>query len=243
VSVGIQRQPGAAPTKQSGFSLIEVSIAVAIVGIMAAIGIPSFTGWLDAQRVRNSVRDAADAMALARTEAIRTGTNHIVWFGIGAITGTDLAGNPVDPTGNPIVDQSGNPVSILVHDDTSEDCRIDAGEPRQGFVNERNVQWGTGVAAFKPPADGTAAAMAAGSSLASPTNPAASVAWVLFRGGDGVPVTFSGDPVLGCGTIGSIGTGTGAIYMSDGVRDYAALLSPVGGVRVFAWDEARASWR
>ena len=42
---------------------------------------------------------------------------------------------------------------------------------------------------------------------------------------------------------GAIGTGAGAVYLTNGARDYAIVLSPLGGVRVSAWDGSLNQWR
>ena len=39
-----------------------------------------------------------------------------------------------------------------------------------------------------------------------------------------------------------MGSGGGAVYLSDGNRDLAVVLTPLGGSRVHAWDAAQAVW-
>jgi hypothetical protein len=58
--------------------------------------------------------------------------------------------------------------------------------------------------------------------------------WILFRP-EGTPRGFD----AGCG-IGPIGGGS--VYLSDGDRDLAVVLTPLGGSRVHAWDAANAAW-
>ena len=89
---------------QKGFTLIELSIAVTIVGVLTALAAPQFDRWTQAQRVKDASRSLARAFSTARAEAIRTGNNHIVFFQTDALL-------------NPLLDAQGRVVPILVLDD------------------------------------------------------------------------------------------------------------------------------
>lgn len=221
----------------AGFSLIEIVIAMALIGIMAGIGAVSFGNWMGMQRVRSSARELADAFMLARTEAMRTGNNHVVFFSVPNI-------NDKDPVGNDILDQQGIPVVVLVINDgpqAASNCQIDPNEELLHVRPTTGLRWGIATAPVRAPLDTTIPPIADGLTFSDPTNPATPVNWVLFQP-DGIPVNFEGDPVLGCGTIGSLGSGRGAAYITDGTRDYAVVLSPLGGVDVNAWDPDNARW-
>ena len=56
---------------QHGFSLLEMIIVVAIVGILASIAIPSFNDMIAEQRVRSVASEVIGDMVLARYEAIK----------------------------------------------------------------------------------------------------------------------------------------------------------------------------
>ncbi|MGE5652450.1 MAG: GspH/FimT family pseudopilin [Bacillota bacterium] len=56
-----------------GFSLPELLIVVAIVGIFASLGAPSFRDMIERQRIATTVNDFFAAIYLARSEAIRLG--------------------------------------------------------------------------------------------------------------------------------------------------------------------------
>ena len=79
---------------QNGFSLIEICVAIGIMGVMVAVAVPQFGRWTQAQRVRDASRGLARAFSFARTEAIRTGNNHIVFL-------------QVDALGNALLDNTG----------------------------------------------------------------------------------------------------------------------------------------
>ena len=70
MSTGARRNAG---THARGFTLIELSIAVALVGILFAIALPSWGHYFAENSVRERVDALADAFLLARTEAIRRG--------------------------------------------------------------------------------------------------------------------------------------------------------------------------
>jgi type IV fimbrial biogenesis protein FimT len=56
---------------QLGFTLVEILIGVAIVGLMLMVGIPSFTLWIQNQKARTAAEGLLNGMQIARTEAIR----------------------------------------------------------------------------------------------------------------------------------------------------------------------------
>lgn len=56
---------------QSGFSLIELMVVIVIMGIVMAIGIPSFNTWIENGQIRTGTESLSNGINLARTEAIR----------------------------------------------------------------------------------------------------------------------------------------------------------------------------
>lgn len=56
----------------AGFSLVEMMVTVAVLGILMALGAPAFAEWLANTRLRSSASNILGGLQLARAEAIRT---------------------------------------------------------------------------------------------------------------------------------------------------------------------------
>ncbi len=61
--------------RQSGFSILEVLVTLAIVAILMGIGIPSFQNLMDTNRMAAAVNDLVGGMHAARAEAIKRRAN------------------------------------------------------------------------------------------------------------------------------------------------------------------------
>lgn len=204
------------PTRlEAGLSLIELSVILGVVGILVALAAPLTDAWSDKQRLRDSARTVANAFSYARGEAIRTGNIHAVFF-VGDANGNALP-SPV------VVLDDGIPGSA------TQNCSIDAGETIVEYSLEPNVAFGPTQATAKVPTDPGAGALGASTFRDAGGNAAT---WVLFRP-EGTPLAFSSD----CST-GTVGTGGGGIYLSNGDADTAVVVTPLGGTRVHAWSPA-----
>jgi len=61
--------------RQSGFTLIELMVAVAVAGVVVAYALPTMPDVVLNQRVRTSASDFHTALLLARSEAIKRGSS------------------------------------------------------------------------------------------------------------------------------------------------------------------------
>jgi type II secretory pathway pseudopilin PulG len=210
-------------------SLIELVVVLTVVSALlttAALGISS---WAQDQRVKASARAVSDAFMLGRAEAIRTGNSHLVVFGSGALANADADINIVND-GRPDL----------------ANCSIASSEIVHSVDLEKGVSWGTsaGLAGttVAPGDPGLAVDNTQhGSSFTTAAlDPNAPASWVVFQP-DGIPRLFSTNG-SSCTEIGIRGEGGGAIYVTNGRRDYAIVLTPLGTSRVLAWNPSSDNW-
>lgn len=222
--------------REAGMSLMEIAVVVAIIGVIASLSMPGIRQFVSNQRLKSAARSVADAFQLARAEAIRTGNAHIVFLSPGSPAATDPGGTSLNASSTG-PEPSGATWPVIVLDDGAPgawNCRIDAADPSRGIPPERGVSWGYAQAGgLRAPGDDNLADPATGATFEYRGAP---VTWVLFRG-DGIPLTF--DAACNLGTIGS---GGGAVYVTNGNRDYAVVLSPLGAVRVHAFEAGAGAW-
>jgi len=64
----------------SGFSLIEMAVALAVIGLIAAFSIPTLTGMNRTQRLNSAVDNVAGQLRLAREKAIGMGTTQEIHY-------------------------------------------------------------------------------------------------------------------------------------------------------------------
>lgn len=215
-----------------GLTLTEVAIVTIVIGALLSLSFTSMDRWQQNERAAASARATADLLRLAASEAVRTGNVHIAFLSI--------AGSG-DVAGGALADWDGDWVPMLVLDDgapgsVGQNCRIDPGENTHFLPAAEGVGWGSASAGgAKAPGDSTSVAAATGSTFATPAGTAAT--WVAFMP-DGRPVGMTG----AC-SFGQLGSGNGGIYVTNGDRDYAVVLSALGGVRLHAWDATVGDWQ
>jgi len=75
-------------TRNRGFSLIELMIAITIVVLLILMALPSYSQWLTNTRIRNAAESIHNGLQFARNEAVQRNTT--VRFELGA-SGADWA--------------------------------------------------------------------------------------------------------------------------------------------------------
>ena len=66
--------------KHSGFTTVELLVVIALIGIVAAIAVPNFIGWLPNYRLRAATHDLYSNFQKAKLTAVKRNTNCAVRF-------------------------------------------------------------------------------------------------------------------------------------------------------------------
>lgn len=91
----------APPSKQAGFTLIELMVTIAILAIISMIAAPSFTPLMERWRVRGAAEELQSTIYYARSEAIKRGGGVTI-----TATGGDWAGGWVVAGGGSTLQQA-----------------------------------------------------------------------------------------------------------------------------------------
>lgn len=67
--------------RHNGFTLIELMVTLAVLGVLTSLAMPSFRLWMQNTQIRTAADAVLNGMQLARTEAIRR--NKAVEFALG----------------------------------------------------------------------------------------------------------------------------------------------------------------
>lgn len=63
------------PRNASGFTLIEMMIVIAILGIVLAIAVPAINEWIASQKVKSVASTLRSSLVLTRSEALKRNAN------------------------------------------------------------------------------------------------------------------------------------------------------------------------
>ncbi len=231
---------------ESGFTMIELMIVMAMIGILAAIAAPGFQRMRHNGLTKSTARSMADMLDFARSKAMQTGNPHLVFFG-------------VDTGGNPYLLSDGLPSAMfVVEDNVVTDCLVTNNELIYALPTlEPGVRLFRGLGdppdfIAVPPTAGDVGDQdgvpVTGMSFAMPDGTDAQ--WILF-GGDGIPRRFSAGAQCDAGSEAEIGRGGGTVYVNgarnpandwDG-RQYAVEVTPLGGVKIQRYDWSQNAWR
>lgn len=107
--------PSSVHKSNQGFTLPEVLIIVVIVGILAAIAVPSFLGWYNRQKVNQALTKVQGALKEAQREAIKRSKSCTVTLNTNTVTGPCLVtGDRELPSGVSMATNiSGSPPSTI----------------------------------------------------------------------------------------------------------------------------------
>lgn len=215
---------------------MEIIVVIVVIGLMSSTGVSYMRTWQEDQKAAAVARSLSDMLSLARAEAMRSGSNQLLLFRIGGISTQDAAGNEIE-------DVMGEPVTAVVVTDRfggAENCALDDGDTRTSLALNDDFRWGVTNANLRAPLDGNQPPISSGSTFARAAAPNTPVNGIIF-GPRGIPLTFSADGT-GCLTIDSVGSGGGALYLTNGRRDYAVVQSPLGGTRLHVWNANFGTW-
>jgi type IV fimbrial biogenesis protein FimT len=76
--------------KQAGFTLVELLISIVLLAILLALAVPSFQSFVKNNRVTAQTNGLVSAIQMARSEALKRGTNSVI---CASDNGEDCTGN------------------------------------------------------------------------------------------------------------------------------------------------------
>lgn len=79
---------------QRGFSIVEMTVVVAILGLMVGVGFPAMQEWLDTYRCRGAASEIASAIQLQRMRAVSQNSEFSIAFDAANGTYTLYEGDP-----------------------------------------------------------------------------------------------------------------------------------------------------
>lgn len=91
-------------SRHRGFTLIELMIGIVVMALVMALGMPSYSTWIQNTKLRNAAESILNGLQLARSEAVAR--NQIVRFALGAGSSWNVCLPDPDPDGDCVTIQS-----------------------------------------------------------------------------------------------------------------------------------------
>jgi type II secretion system protein H len=156
--------------QESGFTLIEVMVVVAIIGVMVGIAIPNFTQWQDRNRLHQTTAEVATQLTMARMVAMNRNRNVDVTIQnngnsvrvsavLSSTTATTVLDKTIEYTGNQVI---GSPVTVSFSSmgqrisggtavNTIGICNVDKLQYSVTIIPVGKVNWSTNASATPCP--------------------------------------------------------------------------------------------
>lgn len=151
--------------RQQGFSLLELMIAITLLGILLVLGIPGMGNWLQNAQIRTATDSMLGGLQLARSEAIRRNT--LVQFVL-----VDTNTEPTKANVNSITaSTSGKNWMVRVYHSTGSYGTADFVQGRSGAEGTSNVAVSAGQSSIVFNALGRVTPLPTGNITINLTNP------------------------------------------------------------------------